>query len=115
MDKKDNNKELNLDDIVQRAVLQKLERYIHGKINSHILKTHFDMINKKNKKKVNEGTRNFVSEEAPTNVMGTSSSTSGTGNIDTFDPLLFSGLIKRKPPANIKFENLIKYIKKRER
>jgi len=30
----------------------------------------------------------FLKEEAPTNAMGTSSSTSGTGPIDTFDPIL---------------------------
>jgi hypothetical protein len=37
-----------------------------------------------------------LSEEFPTNAMGNSSSTSGTGPIDTFDPLLIKKKAKRK-------------------
>jgi hypothetical protein len=44
-------------------------------------------------------------DEAPTNVMGNSSSVSGTGPIDTFDPLLFlkkkKKIITRKKPKEI--------------
>jgi len=46
---------------------------------------------------------NLLTEEAPTNVMGTSSSTSGTGNIDTFDPILIS-LIRRTMPNLIAYD-----------
>lgn len=46
-----------------------------------------------------------ISEEFPTNAMGTSSSTAGTGPIDTFDPLLFKKMkkkmIRRKNPAKV--------------
>jgi len=43
-----------------------------------------------------------LDEEFPTNSMGTSSSTSGTGPIDTYDPILGlkKKLAKRKKPVN---------------
>jgi hypothetical protein len=46
----------------------------------------------------------YIFEEFPTNVMGNSSSTSGTGNIDTFDPLqgMKNRLLKRKKPITKK-------------
>jgi Major capsid protein Gp23 len=46
---------------------------------------------------------NLLTEEAPTNVMGTSSSVSGTGPIDTFDPILIS-LIRRTMPNLIAYD-----------
>lgn len=46
---------------------------------------------------------NLLTEEVPTNAMGTSSSTSGTGNIDTFDPILIS-LIRRTMPNLIAYD-----------
>jgi len=45
----------------------------------------------------------LLTEEVPTNVMGTSSSTSGAGNIDTFDPILIS-LIRRTMPNLIAYD-----------
>src|SRR6478752_4582753 len=39
----------------------------------------------------------MLSEAAPTNSMGTSSSTAGTGAIDTFDPVIMS-LLRRSMP-----------------
>jgi hypothetical protein len=45
----------------------------------------------------------LLTEEVPTNQMGTSSSTSGTGNIDTFDPILIS-LIRRTMPNLIAYD-----------
>jgi hypothetical protein len=45
----------------------------------------------------------LLAEEFPTNVMGTSSSVSGTGNIDTFDPILIS-LIRRTMPNLIAYD-----------
>jgi Major capsid protein Gp23 len=46
---------------------------------------------------------NLLTEEAPTNVMGNSSSVSGTGPIDTFDPILIS-LIRRTMPNLIAYD-----------
>jgi len=45
----------------------------------------------------------LISEEFPTNVMGASSSTSGTGPIDTFDPILIS-LVRRTMPNLIAYD-----------
>jgi hypothetical protein len=45
----------------------------------------------------------LITEEFPTNVMGTSSSTTGTGNIDTFDPILIS-LVRRTMPNLIAYD-----------
>jgi hypothetical protein len=45
----------------------------------------------------------LISEQFPTNAMGTSSSTSGTGNIDTFDPILIS-LVRRTTPNLIAYD-----------
>ena len=45
----------------------------------------------------------LMNEEFPTNVMGTSSSTSGSGNIDTFDPILIS-LVRRTMPNLIAYD-----------
>jgi len=45
----------------------------------------------------------LLNEEFPTNNMGASSSTSGTGNIDTFDPILIS-LVRRTMPNLIAYD-----------
>lgn len=45
----------------------------------------------------------LLTEEFPTNNMGTSSSTSGSGNIDTFDPILIS-LVRRTMPNLIAYD-----------
>lgn len=45
----------------------------------------------------------LISEQFPTNNMGTSSSTSGSGNIDTFDPILIS-LVRRTTPNLIAYD-----------
>jgi hypothetical protein len=45
----------------------------------------------------------LLKEEFPTNNMGASSSTSGTGNIDTFDPILIS-LMRRTAPNLIAYD-----------
>jgi len=45
----------------------------------------------------------FLTESQPTNSMGLSSSTPGTGNIDTFDPVLIS-LIRRAMPNLIAYD-----------
>jgi hypothetical protein len=45
----------------------------------------------------------FLGEAAPTNAMGLSSSTAGTGSIDTFDPVLIS-LVRRAMPNLIAYD-----------
>src|ERR1700722_17535398 len=45
----------------------------------------------------------MLREEFPTNVMGASSSTAGTGPIDTFDPVLIS-LVRRTLPNLIAYD-----------
>ncbi len=45
----------------------------------------------------------LLAEEFPTNVMGASSSTTGTGNIDIFDPILIS-LVRRTMPNLIAYD-----------
>ncbi len=45
----------------------------------------------------------MLHEAAPTNSMGTSSSTAGAGNIDTFDPIIMS-LLRRSMPNLIAYE-----------
>lgn len=47
--------------------------------------------------------RGYLSEAAPTNSMGSSSSTAGAGNIDIFDPILIS-LIRRAMPNLIAYD-----------
>ncbi len=47
--------------------------------------------------------KSFLSETAPTNAMGASSSTAGAGNIDTWDPILIS-LIRRAMPNLIAYD-----------
>ena len=51
------------------------------------------------------GKQTLLETSAPTNVMGLSSSTQGTGAIDTFDPILIS-LIRRSMPNLVAFEGL---------
>jgi len=51
------------------------------------------------------GNVNLLNETAPTNAMGLSSSTHGTGSIDTFDPILIS-LVRRSMPNLVAFEGL---------
>ncbi len=75
---------LSITDIVQSVMKQKLKHYIAGKISSEIARQH----HKKTKLKEDAG--------GPTNAMGHSSSTSGTGPIDTYDPLLLKKLVRRK-------------------
>ena len=79
-----------IDDIISSVMKEKLKRYLAGKIGSEIVRQHHNIKSGK-KKPVKE-------DEAPTNAMGTSSSTSGTGPIDTFDPLLIVKLARRKRP-----------------
>ena len=50
-----------------------------------------------------ENQANFLAEAAPTNSMGNSSSTAGTGNIDTWDPILM-GLVRRSMPQMIAYD-----------
>jgi hypothetical protein len=78
---------LKIDDIIASVMKEKLKRYLAGKISSELVRQH----HKLPKSKIKE-------DEGPTNVMGTSSSVSGTGNIDIFDPLLFARLARRKRP-----------------
>jgi hypothetical protein len=79
----------SLGDIVKINMLRQMEKYIQGHLKAHIVRSHENMLRKKNGEPQ-------IKEEAPTNVMGASSSTPMTGNVDTFDPLLFSKLLKRK-------------------
>jgi hypothetical protein len=51
------------------------------------------------------GAQFLLREAAPTNSMGLSSSTQGTGSIDTFDPILIS-LVRRSMPNLVAFEGL---------
>jgi hypothetical protein len=81
---------VKIDDIIASVMREKLKRYLAGKISSEIVRQHHKL------PKV--GTKIKEEEGGPTNVMGTSSSTSGTGSIDTFDPLLFARLARRKRP-----------------
>jgi hypothetical protein len=84
------DKHLKIDDIIASVMKEKLKRYPAGKISSEIVRQHHNL------PKI--GSKKIKEDEAPTNVMGTSSSISGTGNIDTFDPLLFGRLARRKKP-----------------
>jgi hypothetical protein len=84
------DKDLDIDNVIRKVMHHKLKNYISGVINSQILHHH----TKINTKKLKE-------DEAPTNAMGTSSSTSGTGPIDTFDPLLKLKIARRKKPAEL--------------
>ncbi len=52
-----------------------------------------------------EGSQFLLGEAAPTNAMGFSSSTQGSGAIDTFDPILIS-LVRRSMPNLVAFEGL---------
>ena len=87
--KKPTPKMPTLSDIVKVNMLRQMEMYIRGKIKSHIARSHENMLRQKSGQPQ-------IKEEAPTNCMGSSSSTSMTGNIDTFDPILFSKVLKRK-------------------
>jgi hypothetical protein len=80
---------LKIDDIIASVMKEKMKRYLAGKISSEIVRQHHKL------PKI--GTK-IKEDEAPTNVMGHSSSVSGTGSIDTFDPLLFAKLARRKQP-----------------
>jgi hypothetical protein len=59
---------------------------------------------------INRLKRKYLSEEAPTNAMGTSSSTSGSGPVDTFDTLmkLKNKILKRKSPVDVSIKNTTK-------
>jgi hypothetical protein len=83
------NEHVKIDDIIASVMKEKLKRYLAGKISSEIVRQHHHL------PKV--GTK-IKEDEAPTNAMGHSSSVSGTGSIDTFDPLLFAKLARRKRP-----------------
>lgn len=83
------DKDFDIQDVIRSVMREKLKRYIAGKISSEIARQHHG------KKKIKE---NDGGGEPPTNAMGHSSSTSGSGPIDTFDPLLFVKLARRKRP-----------------
>src|SRR6185369_4455627 len=51
----------------------------------------------------NDHARLFLSEAAPINSMGTSSSTAGSGPIDTYDPIIVS-LLRRAMPNLIAYD-----------
>ena len=75
----DNFKPEEIDKLIKKVLQDKLTRYISGKVTSELTKFHHT-----NKKPV----KKELKEEAPTNSIGTSSSTSGTGSIDTLDPII---------------------------
>ena len=50
-----------------------------------------------------ENQEKFLNEAAPTNSMGASSSTAGSGNVDTWDPILM-GLVRRSMPQMIAYD-----------
>ena len=50
-----------------------------------------------------ENQEKFLNEAAPTNSMGASSSTAGSGAIDTWDPILM-GLVRRSMPQMIAYD-----------
>ena len=86
--------ELELDDVMKKMMIDKMRRYISGKLNSEILKAHAGIKNKKIKED--------VCGEPPTNAMGSSNSSSvgnSGGPIDTYDPILGQKKkpIRRKP------------------
>jgi hypothetical protein len=83
------DKHFKIDDIIASVMKEKMKRYLAGKVASEIVRQHHKL--PKIGSKIKE-------DEAPTNVMGHSSSVSGTGSIDTFDPLLFARLARRKQP-----------------
>lgn len=72
-------KKFDLDEIIKRIMMHKIEHYIRGKLNSDILDAHTKIKGK--------GKKN-LKEEAPSNAIGDSSSVSGSGPIDTFSPLI---------------------------
>ena len=83
------DRELGLDDVIRKVLKHKLKSYINGVVTSKILHHHIN----------NTSTKKIKENEGPTNAMGTSSSTSGTGPIDTFDPLLKAKIARRKKPT----------------
>lgn len=94
-DRKQREKD-SFDMVLRNIIHGRLHRLIGGHVTAHLIDAHQKQ--QKSKKKVNE----VVTEEAPTNVMGTSSSVTGSGPIDTFDPLLrFKTIMKRRKPKNI--------------
>jgi hypothetical protein len=82
---------VKIDDIIASVMREKLKRYLAGKISSEIVRQHHKL--------PKAGTK-LKEDEAPTNAMGHSSSVSGTGPIDTFDPLLRMQIARRKAVAN---------------
>ena len=85
----------DIDKLIKKVLHDKLSHYITGKVTAEITRMHYG---NKLKPKVD---KSVVKEEAPTNMMGNSSSTAGTGPIDTFDPLMKNkkkNLAKRKNP-----------------
>ena len=80
-----------IDDIIKQVLHDKLTNYISGRITSELTRLHHGNQKPKTPKK------EIKEDEGPLNVMGTSSSTSGTGPIDTFDPLMaIKKRLKRK-------------------
>ena len=88
-------KKTNLNDIIKKQVNDLFARYIQGRVTSEITRLHHG-----NKKPAAAPKKDIKEDEGPTNVIGTSSSTSGTGAVDTFDPVLGTKkkLAKRKNP-----------------
>lgn len=86
-----------INDIIASVMKEKMKRYLAGKVASEIVRQHHKL--PKSDTKIKE-------DEAPTNAMGHSSSVSGTGSIDTFDPLLFARMARRrqsvKGPTDVK-------------
>lgn len=114
MSKPVKKKEKTIDDHIKDAMQKRMETHAKGTVNAQFLRQHIEDKNKdnlKNNKKLEKELGNLVTkvkikEEFPTNVMGNSSSTAGTGPIDTFDPMLGSNGPKSLKKLNRKVPNL---------
>lgn len=74
-------KQKEIDQLITKVLHDKLMRYVSGRITSELTRFHHT----KNKETT---PKKELKEETSTNCIGTSSSTSGSGSIDTVDPLL---------------------------
>lgn len=94
-----------LDSYITKMLSKRVQMYIDGKVGAEMMKNHYkkvrvaqDKIDNKHaseiKKIFGESLVMKIQEEFPTNSMGASSSTSGP--VQTFDPLLFHGERKKK-------------------
>jgi hypothetical protein len=89
-------KKKDVDEMIKNILHDKLSDYITTKVTGEIVKMHHGIKPKTPK----QPEKKELKEEAPTVCMGSSSSTSGTGPIDTFDPVLRKKKVEKRKPFN---------------